>query len=253
MKHLIVDRDKLKLVIFVFAVSSAMGCWQSPELSGEGKLAAAEAKGQQIFERESCVSCHVATIALPSPAEVTGFVPDLRQTPRRTRDWYLAYLVSPRALLPWSPMPSYGYLSNDELAALTAFLQRLHAASAAPALDPAPAEAIPETPKNLSDYNTGRAIYRTYCAGCHGESGSGGGPVGHLLSPEPRDFTDAIWMSKQTEAYLFSVIANGKPDTAMPAFRDGLSPRERALALRYVEYFADPVARERMELGFVLK
>lgn len=43
----------------------------------------------------------------------------------------------------------------------------------------------------------------------------------------------------------------GKPNTAMPAFADWLSPRQRALALRYVEYFADPVARARMELGKV--
>ena len=73
--------------------------------------------------------------------------------------------------------------------------------------------------------------------------------MGSLLSPEPRDFTDTLWMSKQSEVYLFSVVSNGKPKTAMPAFRDLLSDRERALVLRYVEYFADPVGKERMELA----
>ncbi len=150
-------------------------------------------------------------------------------------------------------MASYGYLSSDEIAALIAFLQKLNVKTVAPSPERISPEAIPETPGDLAGYDAGRTIYRTHCEGCHGEAGSGGGRVGHLLSPEPRDFTDAIWMSKQTEQYLFSVITNGKPNTAMPAFRDGLSPRERALTLRYVEYFADPVAKARMELGFITK
>ncbi len=60
-------------------------------------------------------------------------------------------------------------------------------------------------------------------------------------------------MSKQAESYLFSVTTNGKPDTAMPPFKEILSLKERALVIRYVQFFADPVTRERMELGFVLK
>ena len=73
--------------------------------------------------------------------------------------------------------------------------------------------------------------------------------LGAFFFPEPRDFTDTLWMSKQSEVYLFSVVSNGKPKTAMPSFRDLLSARERALVLRYIEYFADPVGKERMELA----
>lgn len=47
-------------------------------------------------------------------------------------------------------------------------------------------------------------------------------------------------------------MTRGKPDTAMPAFDETLTPRERALLVRYIQYFADPVAKERMELGFVI-
>ncbi|MBI4523598.1 MAG: c-type cytochrome [Deltaproteobacteria bacterium] len=180
-----------------------------------------------------------------------GFVPDLRKRPNRTPDWYLAYLINPRAVLPFSPMTSYGYLSRDEIEALAAFLSRLKKDSPAP--EPISTKDIPETPPGIEGYQAGRSIFFMYCVGCHGESGSGGGPVGHLLSPEPRDFTDAIWMNKQTEAYLFSVTTDGKPDTAMPPFKDILTAKERALVIRYVQFFADPVARERMELRFVLK
>lgn len=73
--------------------------------------------------------------------------------------------------------------------------------------------------------------------------------MGHMLSPEPRDFTDGTWMSKQSENYLFAVVTGGKPNTAMPAFKDILTPAQRALVLRYIAYFADPVARARVEVG----
>ena len=58
-------------------------------------------------------------------------------------------------------------------------------------------------------------------------------------------------MTKQTETDLFAVVTNGKSRTAMPRFAERLSPRDRALLVRYVRYFADPVARERLEVGFL--
>lgn len=230
------------------------GCLQLPEPARMADLTPLEEEGWKIFGQQSCFSsCHLHTIATAIPDPSAGFIPDLRKTAPRTRDWYLAYFVNPRAILPWSPMTSYGYLSKDETEALIAFLQRLNRDVVIPSPEPVSPRDIPETPRDLAGYHAGRTIYRTYCEGCHGESGNGGGRVGHLLSPEPRDFTDAIWMSKQTEDYLFSIVTNGKANTAMPAFKDILKPQERALALRYLGYFADPVAKERMELGFIIK
>ncbi len=244
----------LILLVASAAVSLVGACVPPPEPSHEVTPTALEEKGWQVFQRQRCFSsCHFLTIVSDHPKSSDSFTPDLRRTPRRSQDWYMAYLINPQAVLPWSPMPSYGSLSSDELKALSAFLQRLNREVSAPTLKLISPKEIPETPRDLAGYNAGRAVFRTYCVGCHHESGSGAGPVGHLLSPEPRDFTDGIWMSKQTEAYLFSVTTDGKPDTAMPAFKDILSPRERALVLRYIRYFANPVAKERMELGFVAK
>ena len=230
------------------------GCSSFPEPAGMADLSPVEEKGWKLFGRESCFpSCHVETIASPGTASFTGFTPNLRKTPWRSRDWYMAYLTNPRAVLPWSPMPSYGYLSTDDIEALAAFLHRLNRSASASGPKPVSPEKIPETAPGLARYSGGRSLYLTYCVGCHGEFGNGGGQVGHLLSPEPRDFTDTLWMSKQTETYLFSVTTNGKPNTAMPPFNEILNARERALVVRYIQYFADPVARQRMELGLVLK
>jgi len=220
----------------------------------EPPLSPEEEKGRQVFLREPCYSaCHVTTLASPAGTDTTGFVPDLRKTPQRTRDWYLAYFVDPRALLPYSFMPSFAHLTSDDVDALVAFLQRLNRDVKAPKPEPVPSADIPVTPRDFASYQAGQALYGTYCAGCHGLSGNGGGTVGHLLLPEPRDFTDGAWMSKQTENYLFAIVEVGKPNTAMPGFKDILTPAQRALVLRYIEYFPNPVERERLELGFALK
>lgn len=243
---------RLRLAYFIIALSLIAGCIAPPEPSREPPLSTLEEKGWEIFQREPCYSaCHVATIAKPSAGDWNGFVPDLRKTARRTRDWYVAYFVHPRAVLPNSFMPSFAYLSSEEVDALVAFLQRLNREVKPPKPEPVASDAIPRVARNFSTYKSGQAIYHTYCVGCHGDAGSGGGTVGHLLSPEPRDFTDAVWMSKQTENYLFSIITDGKPNTAMPGFKDILTESERALVLRYIEYFADHVAKERVEVGLV--
>jgi mono/diheme cytochrome c family protein len=233
------------------------GCTHGPEVPPEVTLTPVEEQGYQVFLRERCFySCHAVGVTLAARngtgEDIKVYPPDLRTTPRRSADWYRAYLVDPQAVLPRSAMPAFGYLSNDDIKSLVVFLRRLNRGVDASTLKRVSAEDVPQTPRDLTAYQAGRVIYRLHCLGCHGEWGNGSGPVGHLLLPEPRDFTDSAWMSKQTEAYLFSVITNGKPNTAMPAFSDTLSPEERSLVLRYVEYFADPVSRERMELGFVL-
>jgi len=128
----------------------------------------------------------------------SGLPPDLRKTPRRTADWYRAYLIDPGAVLPQSSMQSFDNLSGPEIEELIAFLRRLNQESVTPAPQPVSASSIPEAGNGLIEYDAGRILFVNNCRGCHGEWGNGAGPVGSLLSPEPRDFTDTLWMSKQS-------------------------------------------------------
>lgn len=241
-----------KLLGLLAVTAVLTGCITGPEPSGKGTMTPLEEKGWEVFQREPCFStCHAQTMLLPVTEDWAGFVPDLRKTPRRTADWYMAYFVNPRAVLPNSFMPSVTYLPDDEIRALIAFLQRLNRSVEIAKPVPIPSAEIPVVGRSLAAYKAGQSIFNTYCAGCHGIAGNGGGSVGQILSPEPRDFTDAAWVTKQTENYLFSVITNGKPNTAMPGFKTILTPLERASVLRYVTYFADPVLKERVEVGLV--
>ena len=242
----------LKLLFVFTALGFLAGCIAAPESFREEPLSALEEQGLKIFQREPCYSaCHVTTLAVPAANNSTGFVPDLRKTPRRTHDWYRAYFVEPRAVLPFTFMPSFAHLTGADADALIAFLQRLNRDVKTVKPEPVASKDIPKVPKNGAVYRAGKIVYSSYCVGCHGVSGNGGGTIGHLLSPEPRDFTDGAWMTKQSRNYLFSVITVGKPNTGMPGFKDILTPLQRAEVLRYVEYFADPVARERAEVGLV--
>lgn len=80
-------------------------------------------------------------------------------------------------------------------------------------------------------------IYANRCAFCHGVSGKGDGPAGVALKPPPRNLADPeYWKSANDEA-LKAVIANGKPGTAMVAFKDTLSPEQIAALVDHLKAF----------------
>jgi mono/diheme cytochrome c family protein len=45
------------------------------------------------------------------------------------------------------------------------------------------------TAEPRQDYNSGDYLYRVFCASCHGDSGTGNGPVAILLRVRPSDLT----------------------------------------------------------------
>lgn len=238
-----------------------------------------EARGQQIFQREGCLFCHSLPGYQPTPQAVardfaflqrvgTGWSrngPDLALEPgKRTDDWHLAHLVNPRAVLPGCPMPSYAGLPDDELRALIAFIQTPRGPTPTPLprreetrfpwpdrQDRLGENGFLEVPPTRASYLAGREIYRVYCAGCHGMEGNGAGAVGHLLWPEPRNFTDTAWMAKRSDAYLLDVIGRGKPGTAMLGYDGLLTAEEQALVLYYLKFYTNPSARQSMEEGFI--
>jgi mono/diheme cytochrome c family protein len=204
-------------------------------------------RGALIFRRERCFFCHTQN-GSPAPAafDPARSGPDLgHEGGRRTDDWHVAHLIDPGAVVGGSAMPAFAHLPQDDLTAIVAFLQ---AQGPLPRVTGAP-ETMSAISDSLENYRAGKALYQANCVGCHGAEGNGVGGVGQLLQPEPRDFTKVAWMSKQSDERLFAVIADGVPQTAMPGYRGVLSPNERAIIVRYLRYFADPVARQFMEQG----
>lgn len=254
-----VGKLKLKLlfgiVFLLLALIIVSGCVNIPTPAGGATPTPDVVRGKQVFINRGCFqSCHslgaLATKANrhPLPDQPGPMPPDLTMTARRSNDWLLAYLISPQSILPYSTMSSYSSIPDDEMKALIAYLQSINTSPVPtniPLTDP---EVIPQLAPDQATYKAGRSIYKKYCQGCHGQDGNGKGPAGHLLLPEPRDFTDATWLSKQSDVYLYSIVSFGKPGTAMPAYNDILTLEERSQVLNYIRYFADPILKQRMEL-----
>lgn len=78
------------------------------------------------------------------------------------------------------------------------------------------------TPKNQESIEKGKALYRKYCASCHGESGQGDGPLANKLRPKPADLIERA--AHHSDGDFAWKITNGRG--AMPAFKDQLSANQ---------------------------
>jgi mono/diheme cytochrome c family protein len=79
----------------------------------------------------------------------------------------------------------------------------------------------------------GRSIYDERCAVCHGAQGKGDGPEAPFLSPRPGSLISAA-TSIKSDAELLAIIDNGKPRTAMLAWKDTLTEEQRHDVLAYI-------------------
>lgn len=99
-----------------------------------------------------------------------------------------------------------------------------------------------------------RGLYRRHCAHCHGINGDGHGPTASILNPYPRDYRPGIFKFKSTytaaqptDEDLRTIVHNGVPGTAMPAF--ALYPPDEINAMvEYVKYLS---MRGQMETALV--
>ncbi len=64
----------------------------------------------------------------------------------------------------------------------------------------------------------GRALFKTKCVLCHGESADGNGIRNKGLSRKPADFTSPDWRANTTPRHVFQILTEGKRGTSMPAW-----------------------------------
>ena len=85
------------------------------------------------------------------------------------------------------------------------------------------------------DVLSGRVIYSTICIRCHGIDRKGDGPM--TFMPPVADLTSPAVQGK-LDARLFKTVHDGKPNTAMGAWREALTDDEIWDALAYVRTLA---------------
>ncbi len=96
----------------------------------------------------------------------------------------------------------------------------------------------------------GSKIYKTTCAACHGDEGTGTGPGSVGLNPAPRNLTKHDgWINGETITGIYTTLQEGTPNSSMIAY-DFLTPEENFSLAHYIrsEFINDPPMDDEMDL-----
>jgi cytochrome c oxidase cbb3-type subunit I/II len=257
-----------------------------------------QATGRNLFMTLGCFYCHSQQVRLydwgignvsqqgdyvyDSPhalgTERTG--PDLAQIGgMRPTIWHALHDRDPRSVSPGSIMPNFGFLTDNEIEALTAYIQNLgqenlqveSSVTNGSAYHPsAPANYANETnPYSstmqlvLADYDSvndvydgdsavgdqwgtifdaGKMEFTQLCLACHGCSGNAQGPYARHVVTQPANLHERI-ATFQNNAYHIWRVSEGVPGTAMPAWALSLNKTQIMLVAIYEQSFVFGSAR----------
>jgi mono/diheme cytochrome c family protein len=102
---------------------------------------------------------------------------------------------------------------------------------------PTPATVPPEYDGKTNPLGTeaavsGADVFKTNCETCHGPEGHGDGPAGQVLEPKPKNLADV--QAVAPDDYLFWRISEGKPGTAMIAWKGILTEEQIWQAVSFI-------------------
>jgi cytochrome c oxidase cbb3-type subunit 2 len=124
-------------------------------------------------------------------------------------------------------------------------------ASAASALQTAPAPATAAPAATAGNAPAGKLVYEQRCVECHGATGKGDGPASDLLTPRPRDFTLGRYKIRSTEtgsiptdADLLRSVGKGLYGSAMPGWETIISDKDIHDVVAYLKTLSPRFAAE---------
>jgi cytochrome c oxidase cbb3-type subunit I/II len=257
-----------------------------------------EAEGRSLFMGYGCFYCHSQQVRpsdwgignvsqegdyyYDSPhalgTERTG--PDLAQIGgMRPTIWHYLHDRDPRSVSPGSIMPNFGFLTDHEIEALTAYIQNLgqeylgvdSSITGGSAYHPD----VPEEYVNVSNlyaptmkqvalsydaendeytgdsslgaqwatiFEAGKAEFTQRCLACHGCSGNAEGPYARHVVTQPANLNERI-STFPGDYYHIWRVTEGVPGTAMPAWGLSLNDTEINLVAIYEMSFVSGSVR----------
>lgn len=276
------------LIVFFAVVLAAVfipaGVWNPPQTDVAHPYTEQEMRGRLLFYSNGCNYCHTQYVRFEDTAmgpisqggnytfdnpmilgsERTG--PDLSYIGRKhSEQWEINHLKDPRAYSPLSIMPSFEFLSDQDLEDIAAYLFSLGDRTAAEWMIQPPAEyagtvdpiTYGETEPadqdqgwatwNAADLQAGKEIYIDKCQECHGCAGNGLGTYAGTLSVTPADFKQEPFRSMPDDQWFWHV-SEGVPGTVMPPWKESLNEDERWQVIRYIQQiFSRPIMRDPAE------
>ena len=265
------------LVVFFAVVAVAVFAptltWKPQQTVIAHEYTSEQEKGRELFYSNGCNYCHTQYVreedtAMGPVSDAGNYVydnpvilgsertgPDLSYIGRkRSQEWEIQHLKSPRDLSPLSIMPNFYFLADDELSAIAAYLFDLgdRVAQERMILPPDVYTGM-ENPKDYTlvadggssdpqgwptftetGLQNGKEVYVKYCLTCHGCSGNGLGSYGGTLAVTPADFKQEPIRNMPDDQWFWHV-SEGVPGTVMPTWKESLSESDRWDVIRYVQ------------------
>ena len=165
-------------------------------LGGGSAAKTADSGGKAIFDSHGCKGCHGEAGgggAGPALTNISSKYPSAKLT---------ALLKAPTAKMKTAGMVPLT-LNAADMKALVTYLGSLGGGSAASGASREPGAAA------ASSKQAPAAAYHSFCASCHGDSGTGNGPGAVAFDPAPTDFTDCAKMKMRSDEFLYEVVAKG--------------------------------------------
>jgi mono/diheme cytochrome c family protein len=241
-----------------------------------------ESHGRELFYSNGCNYCHTQYVRPEDTAmgnvssggdyyfdnpmllgsERTG--PDLSYIGRkRSEAWEIRHWKTPREMSPLSIMPSFEFISDEDLDAMAAYIFNLGNRVAAqrmilppgeytgandPLQDPMRATGS-DQPQGWPTWTAvglqeGKEIYVANCLTCHGCAGNGLGSYAGTLIVTPADFKQDPIRNMPDDQWFWHV-SEGIQGTVMPPWKESLAQDQRWKVIRYVQQiFARPVMHD---------
>lgn len=190
------------------------------------KSAESVVEGREIYLKYGCAGCHGVGggggMGKPISDDTWQFGSD---------DQTLFKLL--RGEIPEQTMPgSIGRsMTDDEVWKVLAYVRSLYRGAPGKVNWVVPPPVTPEmlaaaNPRSADPITAGKQVFAQTCSACHGPQGKGDGVASAALDPKPHDLTDAAYMAKLSERYLFELISRG----GLAVGKSALMPAQPRLA-----------------------
>ena len=188
----------------------------------------ADSGGKAVFDSHGCKGCHGEAGgggAGPALTDISTKYPSAKLT---------ALLKAPTASMKTAGMVPLT-LNAADMKALVTYLGSLGGKSAAAGASKKPSGAA------ASSKQAPAAAYHSFCASCHGDTGTGNGSGAVAFNPRPADFTDCAKMKMRSDEFLYQVVAKGGSAEGlsrnMPGWSEAFTDSQIHGLVEYVKSF----------------